>query len=143
MKLHLKRTLSKLNKEVRNFAPRTSLLSRKYSLQNKEKLFNWMSQYCQIYHTLVAEFNPNNIKLTKQKINKPTTDDNLEYLCFKILHNKKYNLHLCKNLQFDEHIIKDLEKIKTPQALAEWFNKYNVEIYDNSPLTNTSFIDSL
>ncbi len=143
MKLYLKKTLTKLYKEVRDFTPRTSLLSRKYSLQNKQKLFNWMSQYCQIYHKLVTEFNPNSIKLTKQKINKPSNDDNLECLFFKILNNKKYNLHLCQNLKFDEHIIKDLRKIKTQQSLAEWFNKYNVEIYENSPVTNINFIDSL
>jgi hypothetical protein len=143
MKLYLKRTLTKLNKEVRVFTPRTSLLSRKYSLQNKQKIFDWMSQYCQIYHTLVSEFNPNTIKFTKQKINKQTHDDNLEYLFFKILNNKKYNSHLCKNLRFDEHIIIDLQKIKSTQSLAEWFNKYNVEIYDNSTSTNINFIDSL
>jgi hypothetical protein len=143
MKLHLKRTLTKLNKEVREFTPRTSLLSRKYSLQNKQKLFNWMYQYCQIYHSLVSEFNPQTIKLSKQKQLKKTTNTNLEYLFLKLLNNKKYNQCLCQNLKFDEHIINDLQKINSSQSLGEWFNKYNVEIYDNSPITNTTFIDAL
>ena len=143
MKLHLKKTLTKLNKEVREFTPRTSLLTRKYSLQNKQKLFNWMSQYCQIYHSLVSEFNPQTIKLSKQKQIKKTTDTNLEYLFLKLLNNKKYNQCLCQNLKFDEHIIKDLQKINSSQLLCEWFNKYNVEIYDNSPITNITFIDAL
>jgi hypothetical protein len=143
MKLHLKRTLTKLNKEVREFTPRTSLLSRKYSLQNKQKLLNWMTQYCQIYHSLVSEFNPQNIKLSKQKQIKKTTDTTLEYLFLKLLNNKKYNQCLCQNLKFDEHVIKDLQKINSSQSLGEWFNKYNVEIYDNSPITNTTFIDAL
>ena len=162
MDLHLDKSLLKLNQEINDFKPRTSLLTRKTTTE--DVVFNWMKLYCSVYHQLVKEFNPSSLKINinqKHHLNTNTTStknkiESLLDTLFKtgILDtyqstntNNNTNNTNTNNIILLSDLIKILKKEGSKsKALSEWFNKYNYEIYYQTNTKQTrqkSFIQYL
>ncbi len=120
-------------KELFN-SPKSSIISRKYPNKTELTLLEWMKKYCQSYHTLFLEFNPNNIKIIHhRKSPKTKTSISIKELLKQLYLECPDLNHI---LDFDKKILEKLKKatftstITSNKELSEWFNNYNQEIFD-------------
>lgn len=132
LKEHLSPKLENINKEINEFKPNLSILSRKLKSNIKSKLVNWFESFIEIFHELVQEFDPLQLEMVEFEINQAK--------------KKNPTLHLLI-LQFLKYHPVDLEKIcssclgkssfyelklnceKGPSELGEWINNYSNKIY--------------
>ncbi len=140
MEKYLNYNLKNIFKETSNLNIQSSILNRKNSNKDENKLLlDWMNKYCSVYHQLVHEFNPQNIKLVLGKsrtFNKRTNNTNhgLETLLKKLYTSyPDFNY----NLECDIQILNKLKnavlkpKPLSTKLLSDWFNTYNQMIYDS------------
>ena len=134
MDLHLDKSLLKLNQEINDFKPRTTFLTRKTP---DDVLFNWMKSYCTVYHQLVKEFNPSSLKIKINQKNHLNTNTKTSKNKIESLLDILFKTGILDNNTNTNNIIllSDLNKAlgkegsSKSKTLAEWFNKYNYEIY--------------
>jgi hypothetical protein len=140
MEKYLNYNLKNIFKETSNLDVSSLVLNRKNntSIENK-LLIDWMDKYCLVYHQLVREFNPKNIKLVLGKYHthnkkKHNLTNSLEDL-LKKLYTKYPDFN--NNLEFDIFVLIKLKnavlkpKPLSTNLLSDWFNDYNQLIYDS------------